>query len=475
MTPTSHDHKSKSFNQSFSFSCHTKRSKCFITTFFIFLLLLLQIETLKSYFASSSSSFSWPLFQRPSFENDPSPCQETATELNRTRAILRGLITFLPLKDLNFADRPQSGHTWFMSAMNDTFEGDDSQHLYFPSEASSRRLLCLAARDVSDGARNSYGLAWREALPPNATLLPGLTFVSDTYYDYGNLWHGLSAVLPFASWHGRKLCMTPERWVLFHWGELRTGMGDWVRNISEAAIGKVRIEDLREYGEGPTCFEQAVVFRHNEGAMKKMRRREVYSMIRCKARAYCGVHSDVGDRKRVRMSLLLRLGARSFKNESAVISIFRKECEKVEGCSVKVAWGNNMTFCDQVKMMSETDVLISPHGAQLTNLFLMDKNSSVMEFYPKGWKELAGVGQYVYRWMADWAGMRHQGAWRDPNGEDCPSPANKLECFTFHKDRPIDHDEAYFAEWAAKVLKETKEFKLSEATKSASIDLCPCI
>ncbi|RRT80768.1 hypothetical protein B296_00003120 [Ensete ventricosum] len=69
--------------------------------------------------------------------------------------------------------------------------------------------------------------------------------------------------------------------------------------------------------------------------------------------------------------------------------------------------------------MSETDVLVSPHGAQLTNLFLMDKNSSIMELYPKGWKELAGVGQYVYHWMADWAGMQHKGSWRDPQGEKC--------------------------------------------------------
>ncbi|CAL9171370.1 unnamed protein product [Musa hybrid cultivar] len=471
------DHNPKSFSnqRTSSLAAHsTKRSLCFVTTFITLLLLLLQIETLRSSF--SSSSLSWALFPKALHGNEP-PCH-AMEELNLARSRLRELVTFLPLKDVRFSKQPMSGHTWFMSSINDTFEDDDTQHLYFPSESSNGRLLCLSARDVSDGARNSYALAWPEALPRNATLLAGLTFVSDTCYDYSNLWHGVSAMVPFVSWHQRKQCVVPDRWVLFHWGELRTRMGRWVQTLAEAAIGEVRIEDFKEYGDGPTCFEKAVVFRHNEGAMKKQRRRDVYDMMRCKARAYCGIAAEAADPEANRMTLLLRLGPRSFKNESEVIRIFREECEKVGGCRIKVAWANNMTFCEQVKLMSETDVLVSPHGAQLTNLFLMDKNSSIMEFYPKGWKELAGVGQYVYHWMADWAGMQHKGSWRDPQGEKCQHTDN-LQCFDFYKDKQIGHDEAHFAAWAAKVLTEAKEHKLGEASKTSSQpDLgsgrCPC-
>ena len=44
--------------------------------------------------------------------------------------------------------------------------------------------------------------------------------------------------------------MRPERWVLFHWGELRTEMGNWVKTVTEAATGNdVRIEDFERYGE----------------------------------------------------------------------------------------------------------------------------------------------------------------------------------------------------------------------------------
>ncbi|KAG6476236.1 uncharacterized protein LOC122022988 [Zingiber officinale] len=442
-----HEQNLKFFNLPFS----SKRSSIFlfVITFLLFLLLLFRVK-------------SFDLFSLPSISSPPE------AELNGTRPILNQLVTFFPLKDLKFADRPTSGRTWFMSSFNDSFDGGDSQYLYFPSMTSNGRFLCISARDVSNGTRNSYALAWPEALPDGAALLPGLTFVSDTFYDYDNLWHGLGALLPFASWHQRKQCVVPARWVLFHRGELRTTMGKWVRTLAEATIGEVRIEDFGGSdgrGGGVACFEKAVVFRHNEGAMRKQRRREVYAGMRCRARAHCGV---VGDRWEedsmvtIRLTLLLRLGSRAFKNESAVIGIFERECARVEGCRVQVAWGNNMTFCDQVKLMRETDVLVSPHGAQLANLFLMEEKSSIMEFYPKGWSELAGAGQYVYRWMADAAGMQHKGSWQDPEGDqvECGDVVDQHKCFGLFKDGKIGVDEKYFTQWSATVLKEAKEMKL---------------
>lgn len=131
----------------------------------------------------------------------------------------------------------------------------------------------------------------------------------------------------------------------------------------------------------------------------------------------------------------------------------------------------------QVKLMSLTDILASPHGAQLTNLFLMDKNSSVMEFFPKGWLKLAGVGQYVFHWMASWSGMRHQGAWRDPNGDECPYGEDDRRCMSIYKTGKIGLNETYFTEWAKKVLDEVKIKKLEEAAANktnASASICAC-
>ena len=92
----------------------------------------------------------------------------------------------------------------------------------------------------------------------------------------------------------------------------------------------------------------------------------------------------------------------------------------------------------------------------MTNMLFMDRNSSVMEFYPLGWKQRAGGGQYVFRWMADWTGMRHEGSWWDPHSEPCPGSPDILSCY---KTRQIGHDEAYFARWVARVFAVAKERK----------------
>ena len=88
---------------------------------------------------------------------------------------LRDSVTFLPLKDLRFTETAMEGNTRFMSSLNDTREENEAEYLYFPSQASKGRL------DKADGTKNSYALAWPEALPNSVTLLKGLTFVSDTY------------------------------------------------------------------------------------------------------------------------------------------------------------------------------------------------------------------------------------------------------------------------------------------------------
>lgn len=126
--------------------------------------------------------------------------------------------------------------------------------------------------------------------------------------------------------------------------------------------------------------------------------------------------------------------------------------------------------------MSLTDILVSPHGAQLTNMFLMDRNSSVMEFFPKGWLKLAGVGQYVYHWIASWSGMRHQGAWRDPDGDECLYPEDDRRCMSIFKSSKIGFNETYFADWVTNVLNQVKIRKLEGASNNtnSSISSCAC-
>ncbi|XP_073121589.1 uncharacterized protein [Henckelia pumila] len=432
-----------------------RRSLIYLSASSIVLFGFFQITSLPNFM------YQW---QEPALNSSLLDVLHCRKELKSLSSKLRESVTFLPLKDLRFTSSATKGHTWFMSSLYDTHEEGEVQYQHFPSKASRGKILCLKGRNKHDGSWNSYALALPEALPQNATLMKGITFVSYNHYDYSNIWHGLSAMMPFVAWHIKKGCMVrPKRWILYHWGELRTDMSPWLRALLAATFNtKIYIENFegKEFdGDDttPACFEETVVMRHNEGGMSREKRMEVYDLMRCKSRMYCNVSSEETPSRTIRMTMLMRNGARSFKNSSAVVDIFGKECKKVEGCRLMVAYSHNLTFCEQVKVMSLTDILISPHGAQLSNMVLMDRNSSVMEFFPKGWLELAGVGQFVYHWLASWSGMKHEGAWRDPVGDRCPYPEDDHRCMPLFKNSRIGHNESHFSEWVRHVLSEDND------------------
>ncbi|KAJ4848938.1 hypothetical protein Tsubulata_034174 [Turnera subulata] len=470
--PTTRTQKAKHPTKMSPLPFYSPKLSIFLLAICVALFTLYQIQSLHS----PPSSPPWSLNMHQYWQRVTNCTSEDLQSMARK---LQLSVTFLPLKDLRYTDKALEGHTWFMSSMFDSHEEGGEQYQQFPSGSSQGRLLCLKGKDTHDGSWNSYALSWPEALPFNATLMKGLTFVSYNHYNYENIWHGLSAIVPFVSWHKRNACESPSRWVLFHWGELRFKMGSWLNNITEATFGgKQNIETFEGVSnDQPVCFEKAVVMRHNEGGMSRDNRTETYDLMRCKARMYCNL-SLVYEHKLqvIGLTLFMRTGPRSFKNESAVIRIFEKECAKVDGCRLMVAYSNNLTFCEQVELMSLTDILVSPHGAQLTNMFLLDRNSSVMEFFPKGWLKLAGVGQYVFHWIASWSGMRHQGAWRDPDGDPCPYPDDDRRCMSIYKHGKIGFNETYFSDWARSVLHEVKARKLVEASNksSALTPSCAC-
>ncbi|CAI9116198.1 OLC1v1017287C1 [Oldenlandia corymbosa var. corymbosa] len=381
---------------------------------------------------------------------------------------LKASVTFLPIKDLRFSNKAMEGNTWFMSSLYDTIEKDEAEYLYFPSDASQDRVLCLKGRDSGDGTKNSYALAWKDSLPESAIFMEGLTFISYTYFNHINLWHGIGTAVPFVRWSMKNGCLRPRRWILYKTGEVTFKMGSWLEQLLKIYYGNLKIEKF-EKGDGPYCFEKAVVVRHDTGGMGLENKLKAFDSLRCKARKFCGIpvrtRRNVDERGNpvINFTLLLRKGSRSFKNATVVAEVFSKECAKVEGCVFNLIQSEDLSFCDQVRVMSNSDIVASPHGAQLTNMFFMERNSSVMEFFPKGWLEYAGVGQYAHHWMANQSGMKHRGAWWDSVGNDCPNPKDELQCFLFHKDGIVGHNVTYFSEWGKKVLNEVRQEKLEEA------------
>lgn len=395
---------------------------------------------------------------------------------------IRESVTFLPLKDTRFTGFSDQGHTWFMSTLRGKKENGNSEHFYFPSEISNGRILCVQGRHPNDGSQNSYGFAWQQQLPPNSILLPGLTFVSDNYFDYVNPWHSLTALAGFVNWHKENECTVPERFVLYHWGEVVKTMGSWISHIMHASLGRSVEVDSLEYGDGPVCFEKAIVYRDGLGPISSEKRTMLFDMIRCKAWKLCNVSAQkhfINGIRVVNLTLLARTGSRSFKNESTVASVLEKECRKVDGCNFRLVHIKNLSFCDQVSVMSSTDILATVHGAQLADMIFMEKESSVMEMFPKGWLEFAGNGQNVFQWLASWSGMKHEGTWHDNEGPACPNPEKGiLHCFNFHKDVQVGHNETNLAGWTADVLQKFQNRTTHLATDSSGKDFvplkCPC-
>lgn len=126
--------------------------KLIICVFVLFLFVILfQAETssFDSYSLSPTAS-SWAFFKKwkgLALKANHGPSHSDITD-STIISKLRESVTFLPLKDLRFSETAMSGNTWFMSSLNDTYEENEAEYLYFPSKESKGRLLCIKGRDV---------------------------------------------------------------------------------------------------------------------------------------------------------------------------------------------------------------------------------------------------------------------------------------------------------------------------------------
>ena len=105
----------------------------------------------------------------------------------------------------------------------------------------------------------------------------------------------------------------------------------------------------------------------------------------------------------------------------------------------------------------------------------MSLGGRVMEMFPGGWLELAGHGQFIYKQLANWVGLRHEGYWRDHSTHPCPNPSDARACFYHHKNKPIGINETYISVWLANIIRDFKNtFVSSGSHLDGSINACEC-
>lgn len=396
-------------------------------------------------------------------------------------------VKYLPLKVID-SSRHRDDHVYhyFMSVFKGRGMVEGPPDLFiFPSDRFSHdRLLCFKGNHTSDGTQNSYAFAFKEGLPIGASLVPGITLISDTYWDFNNPWHAMYNLLQFVYWRIDNGCANADNLLLFHQGEYRKEMGNWIKRVMEASglptsVLQMKASHGSREEEGSVCFERAVASRSGIGGMKRPLLRRMYTEARCQARRSCNVRvadnggdgdyemagGADGSKRHVNITLMVRQGGRGFVDERAWQQVVKQRCEAALNCSWSVMYVANLTFCQQVEAMSYTDILVSAHGAQLANMIFMSPGRRVMEMFPGGWLEMAGHGQFIYRNLANWLGLHHEGYWRDPSTTPCPNPSDASACFSHYKDQPLGINRTHIDDWLEEVI---THFRSSSPLPSAS-------
>lgn len=371
-------------------------------------------------------------------------------------------IEFSPLKAKISGDFQV--HHYFMSALKGRGMKEGPPELFFfPQAPNDSRVLCLRGNSTSDGMQNGY--AFVENVPTGAHMLPGITLLSDTFWDFTNPWHSMFNLLQFVYRRVDGRCSHADNLLLFHKGEFRTSMGSWIKSLLQACgLPTKALGAVRGGSNATICFEQAVVSRSGMAGMKRPLRSRIIKEARCQARTACHVQkSERGEdsRSHVNVTLIVRKGARGFVDEAAWQRVVKDQCDAALNCSWSVMYVANLSFCQQVEAMTYTDILVSAHGAQLANIIFMEPGGSLLEMFPFGWLEMAGQGQFVYRNLAAWIGLQHEGYWRDPSTTPCPNATNAITCnFSHYKDQPLGINVTYIGIWLKKVIEKFKDSSL---------------
>lgn len=89
-----------------------------------------------------------------------------------------------------------------------------------------------------------------------------------------------------------------------------------------------------------------------------------------------------------------RIAERKYKNEEELITSLQR---KFPGHSLRILAAEDMSLPEQLKLTSQTDILIGMHGCVLTHTLFLPHHAMVLELYPSFWK-IQGFFSAISRW-----------------------------------------------------------------------------
>ena len=100
-------------------------------------------------------------------------------------------------------------------------------------------------------------------------------------------------------------------------------------------------------------------------------------MLRAAAYHYANVHPQ-RERTQLHVLAIQRKGKRKIVNFDTLV----KETSKIEEATLRKVMLEELSPVEQVSLFADTDVIVSPHGAGLTNVIFMLPRSGVVELFP---------------------------------------------------------------------------------------------
>lgn len=141
-----------------------------------------------------------------------------------------------------------------------------------------------------------------------------------------------------------------------------------------------------------------------------------------------------------RIGILNRHATRSIENAYFI----RSYLEQSLGTPVKIMYFEQVPFHQQIKWMSSVDILLSPHGAQLTSIPFMPNCGKVLEIFPDNYLDPILFGS-----LANASGLEH--------------------FYMYLGNSTVQHERVI-----AKMRQQDYKSKL-QRSKSRSVNLCPSI